>query len=172
MLRRRFAPADVERLTGVSGTLQRKWVQLHFASVSEPSLLWTSEGPRGHRRFTWAGVQMFEFLSTASDDLGRMHPESHFAAADKILGEECTKEFEGVPPAHLFEVDFRQYDRGDEFLILSMTDGQPGRFLTASHAGVAKVLTSKWGARLYCYNVSAMQRALVSRVAELDEHST
>lgn len=168
LLARRFSPAEAEHLSGVSTTLQRKWIQLHFGDASDTAWLWNGkvEGG-GHRRFTWAGVQMLAFVRDITRDIGSARAEQRFMPLH-LQGPEDTHEH--LAPvlyrSDIFEVDFRAYGRGDLFLVRSLADGGPGHFLTAVQPGVSRFLSGEWGARAYIYNLSALQRELAARAAD------
>lgn len=158
----RFTPAEAETLTGVSTVLQRKWIQLHFASdASDDPLFDISSG--GHRRFTFSGLQRLAFFRDVSGDLGTRFGLGPIAEMADQKGSRFSAEMTMLAHSDLFGADLRKREAGDLFIVRSLIDGFD-QFVTASAAGLAKLLVSEWGARLYIYNVSLMQRALAEAV--------
>jgi hypothetical protein len=163
---KRFSPAKAELLTGVSTSLQRKWVQLHFSSLPEENWQWeVSVG--GQRRFTWGGIQMLAFFRDVIKDLG-----SGVAAGSTVHASEGEKATDnpGLYNSHLFEVDLRDRKEGDLYLYRSLIMGAPDHFITASTDGLRGLLTTRWASRLYLYNVSAMQRDLTELCRRLEQN--
>jgi hypothetical protein len=167
LLERRFSPAEAERLSGVSTTLQRKWIQLHFGDASDTAWLWKGKVEGGHRRFTWAGVQMLAFVRDITRDIGSDRAEQRFMP---VHVQDPGNAHDHIAPvlyrSDFFEVDFRAYGKGDLFLVRSLADGGPRHFLTAVQGGVSRFLSSEWGARAYIYNLSALQRELAARAGD------
>ena len=163
---KRFSPAKAELLTGVSTSLQRKWVQLHFSSLPEKNWQWeVSVG--GQRRFTWAGIQMLAFFRDVTKDLG-----TGVAAGSTVHASECEKATDNpvLYNSHLFQVDLRDREEGDLYLYRSLMMGAPDHFTSASTDGVGGLLTTRWASRLYLYNVSAMQRDLAELCRRLEQN--
>lgn len=165
---RRYSPAKAQLLTGVSTSLQRKWVQLHFSSLPEENWQWeVSVG--GQRRFSWGGIQMLAFFRDVIKDLG-----TGVAAGSTVYaseGEQAT-DIPVLYNSHLFEVDLRNREEGDLYLCRSLMMGAPDHFITVSTNGVRELLTTKWASRLYLYNVSAMQRDLAELCRRSEQNSS
>ncbi len=159
LLRLRFTPSEAEGLTGVSTSLQRKWIQLHFSSMLRSDWQWdVSSG--GHRRFTWGGIQLLVFFGDVIRDLGATLGAQKFAH----MKHNADREYSDVlPQSHVFENDFRKYERGDLFLWRSLTESALPSFQTVLASAVPKILANEMGSRLYLYNLSAMQRDLVAK---------
>jgi hypothetical protein len=163
LMERRFTPAEAERLTGVSTTLQRKWVQLHFSSMPSSDWQWdVSAG--GHRRFTWAGIQMLAFFRDVTGDLGSSFRAQQIGPMADYPGFRPSSPT--LPHSHVFGVDFRDYEHGDMFLWTSFGPVALPVFLTGTIVGIERYLKGGNASRLYLFNVSAMQRQLVTAVEE------
>jgi hypothetical protein len=156
----RFTPAEAEGLTGVSTVLQRKWVQLHFSLM--PTQHWQWEiSPGGHRRFTWSGIQMLMFFRDVTRDLGARMANPEFTPAPNY--ETDGRNSTVLPNSHVFENDFRHYERGDMFLWRSLLEPEHAAFLTAPADAIPRLLRSGAAGRLYLYNLSSMQREISAR---------
>lgn len=162
----RFTPAQAQMITGVSRDLQRKWAQLHFGfDVHHNSHFDVSTG--GHRRFTFSGIQRLAFFRDISGDIGTrfgVGPVREAAQRGARVFEEATV---SVTHSDLFGVDVRDRGIGDLFIFCSLVEKPIGQFTTASAEGLAKILPTEWGARLYIYNVSLMQRTVAEVVRSL-----
>jgi len=163
----RFTPAAAECLTGVSASLQRKWVQLHFSSMLVSDWQWeVSSG--GHRRYTWGGIQLLVFFRDVIGDLGASFSAEEFVNVPPGSQRGCSNV---LPQSHVFENDFREYERGDLYLWRTLVEGSSPSFQTVLASAVHNILADAVGSRLYLYNVSAMQRDLLAKCERLQDTS-
>lgn len=150
----------------MSTTLQRKWTQLHFGANGEANFHWDlSQG--GHRRFTLSGLQRLAFFRDVSRDLGSRYGAGGVAKSGEHATGYFSEAMTMLTHSDFFGFDFRDQKKGDLFIYRSLVPGALELFATATVEGVGKLLRSEWGARLYIYNVSSMQRELAQRVLNL-----
>lgn len=164
LLDRRFAPGDVERLTGVNTVLQRKWVQLHLRDAQAPGDWWDVSS--GRRQFTWSGVQFFQFFREITEDLGTRFGLSIIHSLDETAWVR-DKPAAALIHSNIFGMDHRNREQGDLFIFRSLGGTASESFYSASAAGLRKVLANDAGNRLYTYNLSSMQRRLSERAGSV-----
>lgn len=154
LLCRRFAPSDVELVTGVPPARQRLWISRHSTESLSVDFREAREGFDGRQIWTWRGIQKLQVFTDAMSDL----------ADGKLAGLITLPE----DHAHLYDWDYRNDD--EDLFIAMFFDGPLGRASTCGIRSIPAVLSRNRhaiGSRCYFYNLSEMQRRLAERASNV-----
>lgn len=155
---RRFKPSEAEKITGVSGDLQRKWIERYFRSPADSEALyhWREDADGAYSRYSWAGVQAIALFADIFNDVG---PEVAKAALDRSSRGHLL---------HDFEIDWRDREHGRDLFLFHGFDSPDRIVTTTTLENIATRAGSPvWSTRFYLYNYSALQRRLVDKAVEL-----
>lgn len=154
--KRRYKPSEAEKITGVSTDLQRKWIERHFKDdVADAFYHWRMHAEEGHSRYTWAGVQALALFGEIMGDLGV-----------DVARDALRRGSDAMTRLNDFEFDFRDRESGDLFLFYAFEQPDKG-FTTTTLKHIETVASPAWSSRIYLCNLSAMQRRLAERAADL-----
>lgn len=147
LLSRDFRPSEVERITGYSQQLRRKWEERHFDFPhsrlfgGDPKSQW----------YSWVGVQVVGLFGRVMEDVH----SSEIARAAIMVDPVDGLQRDGLGT---FEHDWRHQD-GGMYAICDLSDSKP-KFLTSGRNFIAP-------ARHYVINLSQLQSELFNRVEGL-----
>lgn len=166
---REFRPREVHKLTGHEADTIRKWGErFDFSRTSDifrdryrpdataPATRW----------WTWQGVQMLCVFGDVLKDTG----DHRFARAAVM------RDRTNAGDVDIFAFDYRNREGNDLLAVCDISaghdligSGESPRFLTCAMEQLPAAMTNMGThERLYCYNLSAMQRRLAAKLEAMD----